>query len=433
MVDPIDPDKRETENRKLADAVDRLAKAAEDLGSLNDAVARLATAAVNPATTQAERKPKKKRSKLAKVFAAAGKTSVGRAIAGSAVGRATSRVKDAWKEGQRFAKSVGLTPRTRPTPPPPAPSAPVGPPTRPTAPPAAGPTAPPAQPTAPPATGSATGPTVPTRPQAPPTAATAGPAQPAAPPTRPNAPPTAMTAVPTRPATAPASAMNAIPTGVPRPPVATAAAPAAATGAGAGAAGAGLAGIAGKAIPVIGAFVAVAGVLNDFRKYIQEAADAALESKRKFVELSGSQAAIFAEQDMKQMHRDIRRGDNTAESTKGLADAVNERKDQFAPLETAIDNATNRMLATGQDILNSLLATPIEVFTTVVETFDSFVKDFRKTFHLDEKKDEKNEFGTLADLEKKIFADAREASTRARAALEKNRAAVGGVIKPRGS
>lgn len=184
--------------------------------------------------------------------------------------------------------------------------------------------------------------------------------------------------------------------------------------------GAALGGIAGKMVPIAGAAVAVGGALNGLRKHLQEAADAALESKRKFTEVSGMMAAVFGEFDVKQLTRDIRRGNDTAASTKQLSDAVNDRKDQFAPLETAIDNATNRVLATGQDVLNSLLKGPIEVLTAVVETFDEFVKDFRETFSIG-KKDAKPGVGTLADIQDKIEADARDAQTRGRAALERMR------------
>ncbi|VTT97598.1 unnamed protein product [Gemmataceae bacterium] len=184
--------------------------------------------------------------------------------------------------------------------------------------------------------------------------------------------------------------------------------------------GAALGGVAGKMVPIAGATLAVGGALNGLRKHVQEAAEAALESKRKFTEVSGRMAAVFGEADVKQLTRDIRRGNDTAASTKQLSDAVNDRKDQFAPLETAIDNATNRLLATGQDVLNSLLKGPIEVLTAMVETFDEFVADFRETFSIG-KKDAGPGVGTLSHIQDKIEADAREAQARGRAALERMR------------
>lgn len=189
--------------------------------------------------------------------------------------------------------------------------------------------------------------------------------------------------------------------------------------------GAAIGAVAGKAIPIVGAAVAAAGALNDFRKYVQQAADSALEAHRKYAEISGAQAAIFAESDMKQMLRDLKTGEKTAGTTKELADSVNDRKDMFQPLEVAIDNLTNTVLANLQNLFNEFMEPLVELATTVTETVNDIYKCLPWASAKPEKK--KEEFGTLEDIKGAIFEDAAAAQARARDAMERARDAARGL------
>ncbi len=193
----------------------------------------------------------------------------------------------------------------------------------------------------------------------------------------------------------------------------------------------GLAGAAGKVLPVVGAIVAVGTVLNDFRKSIENAADSALEAHRKYAELSGAQAAIFAEQDVKQMQRDMKQGNDTAGSTKELADSVNDRKEMFAPLETAMANLENTVLANLQNIMNEFLEPMVKFGTEVVKTINNIYDILPWAKKPEEEKKKKEEFVSLQDIRDNIFRDADAAQLKARAAMDRARDAARG-IKPGG-
>ena len=120
---------------------------------------------------------------------------------------------------------------------------------------------------------------------------------------------------------------------------------AAAEGAEAGASASKMAGMAGKMAGVVGVVVGVGMALYDAGKAVIKWTDDALESARKLSEVSGSMAAVFAQKDIKDMQRDMQRGDATSGSANNLMNAEAERKDAAMPLMNAMDNATNNVLA----------------------------------------------------------------------------------------
>lgn len=183
----------------------------------------------------------------------------------------------------------------------------------------------------------------------------------------------------------------------------------------------GAAGMAGKAIPVAGAAIAVAGVLVDFGKAVRSAAESALEAKRKYAELSGSQATILAESDANQMRRDMRHGEATAGSTKKLADSVNARREAEAPMNAAIE-----------DLQNALLTKLNDLITNVIEPISEVVVQIRdKLVGAPPPPEVGGVAGLMPSIEKefkRMEESGREAMERAKAAAA--RIAGGGVVRP---
>lgn len=101
----------------------------------------------------------------------------------------------------------------------------------------------------------------------------------------------------------------------------------------------------------IGAVIAVGEALNEFRKAVIHATDVQIANARRLAEVHGGIAVTFARREVTEIRRDILRGDATTGSTRQLVEAEQRRKDATLPLETAIDNATNRVLAKLNDAL----------------------------------------------------------------------------------
>ncbi|MBA4064918.1 MAG: hypothetical protein C0501_14625 [Isosphaera sp.] len=71
-------------------------------------------------------------------------------------------------------------------------------------------------------------------------------------------------------------------------------------------------------------------------------------------EVSGSMAAIQAELDVRDIRRDIERGEATAGSAKELADATADRKDAESRFNAKLDNVVNPMLARLENLKEGL-------------------------------------------------------------------------------
>lgn len=117
----------------------------------------------------------------------------------------------------------------------------------------------------------------------------------------------------------------------------------------------GAGGMAGGAVGgVAGAAVAVGVAMYKAGEAVVKWTDEAMASAAKLAEVSGSMATVMAERDVKQMQRDMARGENTSGSARKLMEAEDARKNAMAPIETAIDNLTNNLLAWGNDIITPI-------------------------------------------------------------------------------
>ncbi|VTS00764.1 unnamed protein product [Gemmata massiliana] len=128
----------------------------------------------------------------------------------------------------------------------------------------------------------------------------------------------------------------------------------------------GLGGMSGAAARVAGPVAVVAGVvqgLNEFRKAVVQATDEQLAAARKLRDVSGHMDLIFAQSDIKDAMRGMRQGQAQAQSTARLADSEQRRKDSMEPLENAVTNIKNDLLAK----LNDAILPAIEVCADIAK------------------------------------------------------------------
>lgn len=134
-------------------------------------------------------------------------------------------------------------------------------------------------------------------------------------------------------------------------------------GAGAGgAAGGGAAAGAAGAAAAVGAAAAPVAIVIAAGIAFKEAADEVVkfaysmeQANRALAQVSPSMAAVFAELDAERVKRDINRGENTADTAAGLADAINRFEEATQPWEEISTNIKNLFSSALLDILNEML------------------------------------------------------------------------------
>lgn len=117
-------------------------------------------------------------------------------------------------------------------------------------------------------------------------------------------------------------------------------------------AGGAIGGFAGGAV---GGVAAVAAGFYEANKAVSKWTDAALDSAAKLGEVSGSMAAIAADREIRQIQRDIEKGESTAKSTEALMESEDRRKNATLPIEIAIDNLQNTVLSTLNDVMTPVI------------------------------------------------------------------------------
>jgi len=93
-----------------------------------------------------------------------------------------------------------------------------------------------------------------------------------------------------------------------------------------------------------GALMAV-GALLAFRRAVIDAAEAALQTQRKYTEVSASMAAVFAQLDTAETFRNMEKGERLAGSTRELARAVDKSREADKELDILVTGVGNRVKA----------------------------------------------------------------------------------------
>lgn len=159
-----------------------------------------------------------------------------------------------------------------------------------------------------------------------------------------------------------------------------------AVGGAAGASGAGLtafgARLAAAAGP-IGILVAVIGtVIAAFVKLvttIYSMSKSFLEAKREISQWSAKLALSFAQSDIRDIMRNIKIANETADATARLNKAFSELEDRLAPFRIWLDNIKANLLATGVEFMNAALA-DVEKENEKTEKFGAFLRDIFNDF-----------------------------------------------------
>ena len=112
----------------------------------------------------------------------------------------------------------------------------------------------------------------------------------------------------------------------------------------------------------VGAVVAVGMALYKLERQLAAVSEAALAAQEKYKEVSAGQANTFAEKEVRDLVRNVRHGDATADSTRELMQADAKRKDATDRLAIVFENAQNKFLT----VLNEAVAPPLEILADVV-------------------------------------------------------------------
>jgi len=119
-----------------------------------------------------------------------------------------------------------------------------------------------------------------------------------------------------------------------------------------------------------GSALAVAA-LYAFSKAVSQATDAQISAMRQYAQVSASMAVVLAERDVREMRRNMEKGDALAGSTKMLVDAEQERKETTKPIEILADKIYNGFLTVGNKIVTELAA-PLADLAKVI---DKWIED----------------------------------------------------------
>lgn len=121
---------------------------------------------------------------------------------------------------------------------------------------------------------------------------------------------------------------------------------------------------------VVAGVVAVGMALNEFRKAVTKATEEQLRAARALAEVSPQMAAIFAQSDLQDTLRNMRKGEAQAESTQRLAESDQRRKSAMEPLENAVANFKNSILATLNDTIAPVLEGIGDAVEAILKKFD---------------------------------------------------------------
>ncbi len=138
--------------------------------------------------------------------------------------------------------------------------------------------------------------------------------------------------------------------------------------------GAGVGVAAGTVGVAVGGAVALGTALFKANEAVGAWTDAAFRSSERLAQVSGSMAAVHAQREVRQLMRDIQRGEKTAGSAKDLMESEDRRKNAFEPLMTSLDNLLNTALSIANDILTGLMDFLNPIFELLWEAFRTVVK-----------------------------------------------------------
>jgi hypothetical protein len=118
-----------------------------------------------------------------------------------------------------------------------------------------------------------------------------------------------------------------------------------------------------KAGAVVAVVTEVAGAMKKLYESTIRLTDEQIAAARKFADVSGPMASVFAKRDVQELQRGMRQGDAQAASTGRLVDVEQRRKDAMEPLENALADMKNEVLTQ----MNEALIPAIKLCADVAE------------------------------------------------------------------
>lgn len=118
--------------------------------------------------------------------------------------------------------------------------------------------------------------------------------------------------------------------------------------------------------------------LKLFHDAINRATDAAVQAARKYAEVSGSMAVAVAQRDIRELKRDMEKGNRLSGSAQGMMEAEQFRKDNTKEIEILGDRVWNGILEVSNTVLGTVMApfnAMAEGINTLIDSVDELAKD----------------------------------------------------------
>ncbi len=180
----------------------------------------------------------------------------------------------------------------------------------------------------------------------------------------------------------------------------------------------GLGGFAGGAAKLAGGVTAVVGALNSFRKAVENTTTSQLEGYRRMAEVSGGMAAVMAKRDFQETMRNMRQGEAQSASAGRLAEAEQRRKDAAEPIDNALSNLKNDLLAGMNELLADFFDWGVDRMNDLFEAIPDWIDRGYKIA----KSSGATGDGALGTFAKSLEAKAKELEDAGKKAMDEARA-----------
>jgi hypothetical protein len=172
-----------------------------------------------------------------------------------------------------------------------------------------------------------------------------------------------------------------------------------------------------------GAATTIAVALYEANKAIGQWTESLMESNKKLAEVSGSMAAVMADREIKEMMRDLHKGEAMAETASDLVQAEDRRKKAEDSVTIPLTNLGNKALT----FLNDLAA-------DILEPIGDAVEWFQDNWPWGEKeKEDKDKWGGVAGMARDMAGRMDALEKENQKLMDKARAAGSGYAGPSGA
>lgn len=133
--------------------------------------------------------------------------------------------------------------------------------------------------------------------------------------------------------------------------------------------GGGVGAVAGGAVGAASAITGVASAAIEFKRAMDESTRATIANYRELGKFSGAMASVLAQRDVREMVRDVEKGNRLADVAGALTQAEQDRQDQGKELEIAWEELKGGFLYEYQRLLGGLLEIGSDLAVSLKEYF----------------------------------------------------------------